>query len=101
MNLKWISDTLDRMIAESNVSPRDTISGGYEVLLIAFLLLQSGKDTFSDLPVDTRHLESKAQKERKGAYARGRGGARPSIKDFPQEWLPVQPTEPRPSTSTQ
>ncbi|KAI0348372.1 hypothetical protein BDW22DRAFT_1310029, partial [Trametopsis cervina] len=59
-NLKWISDTLDRLIAESN----------------------TGKDKFADLPLDTRHLESKGRKPK------GHGKSRPSLKDFPKEWLP-------------
>ncbi|KAI0687781.1 mitochondrial ribosomal subunit protein-domain-containing protein [Cytidiella melzeri] len=63
-NLKWVSDTLDRLIGESN----------------------KGKDKFSDLPLDTRHLEAKVRK------TKGRGRSQPSIKDFPKEWLPVRPS---------
>ncbi|EPQ60567.1 hypothetical protein GLOTRDRAFT_52863 [Gloeophyllum trabeum ATCC 11539] len=64
MNLKWVSDTLDRLIDEANNNER-----------------------FADIPLDTRHLDAKAQKTNKG----GRGaqkGRHPSIRDFPQEWLP-------------
>ncbi|EKM61242.1 uncharacterized protein PHACADRAFT_247724 [Phanerochaete carnosa HHB-10118-sp] len=70
MNLKWASDALDRLIAEAN----------------------STKDTFSDVPLDMRHLEARARKAKKGGHMR-RGGNRPSIKDFPQEWLPTRPVD--------
>ncbi|KAG6332081.1 hypothetical protein ID866_7009 [Astraeus odoratus] len=66
MNLKWISDTIDRLVAEAN----DESHAGYQ-----------------DLPLDKRHLEAKIMKAKKGEHARGRKH-RPSIKDFPKEWLP-------------
>lgn len=68
MNLKWASDTLDRLLKEAN----------------------DAKDTFSDIPLDTRHLDAKARKAKKGEHARSRGAKRPSIRDFPKEWLPDQ-----------
>ncbi|GBE77818.1 hypothetical protein SCP_0107000 [Sparassis crispa] len=67
MNLKWASDALDRMLAEAN----------------------NGEDKFADVPLDTRHIESKVRKAKKGDHVYGRGGKRPSIRDFPKEWLPV------------
>ncbi|OCH94773.1 hypothetical protein OBBRIDRAFT_810346 [Obba rivulosa] len=67
MNLKWVSDTLDRLLAEANDS----------------------KDTFADLPLDTRHIDAKIRKAKKGGHIYGRGKSRPSLKDFPKEWLPV------------
>ncbi|EGO05226.1 hypothetical protein SERLA73DRAFT_44977 [Serpula lacrymans var. lacrymans S7.3] len=65
MNLKWISDVICRLVTEANKS-----------------------DKFTDVPVDTRHLEAKARKAKKGDHVRGRGNSRPTIRDFPQEWLP-------------
>lgn len=76
MNLKWISDAIDRLIAEAN---------------------DESCKSYQDLPLDTRHLEAQVMKAKEGEHARGRN-RRPSIKDFPAEWLPrsvsqsVQPT---------
>lgn len=70
MNFKWASDTLDRLLYEANHG-----------------------DTFADVPLDTRHLDAKARKGGKGEHARGRGSIRPSLKDFPKEWLPVSSPE--------
>ncbi|EIW86805.1 hypothetical protein CONPUDRAFT_46120 [Coniophora puteana RWD-64-598 SS2] len=70
MNLKWISDTLDRLVAEAN-NPK--------------------KNGYQALPLDERHLEAKARKAKKGDHRRGRDGNRPSLKDFPKEWLPKSP----------
>ncbi|KAE9408188.1 hypothetical protein BT96DRAFT_954130 [Gymnopus androsaceus JB14] len=69
-NLKWISDTLDRLIREAN----------------------NKKDTFKDIPQDVRHIYSVARKSKAGEHLRGRVHARPSIRDFPQEWLPDRNT---------
>ncbi|KAF5375228.1 hypothetical protein D9758_000368 [Tetrapyrgos nigripes] len=65
-NLKWISDTLDRLIKEAN----------------------DASDTFKDIPIDVRHVYSKSRKAKKGEHLRGRIYHRPTIRDFPQEWLP-------------
>lgn len=73
MNLKWASDTLDKLLKEAN----------------------DAKDTFSDIPLDTRHVDAKARKAKKGEHARSRGAKRPSIKDFPPEWLPDSQPEPQ------
>ena len=55
------------------------------------MLLQDETSTrYQDLPVDTRHIEAKVKKAKKGDHARGRT-ARPSLKDFPTEWLPQLP----------
>ncbi|KAI6153664.1 mitochondrial ribosomal subunit protein-domain-containing protein [Pisolithus tinctorius] len=76
MNLKWISDTIDGLVAEAN---------------------DENHKTYQDLPLDTRHLEAQVMKAKEGEHARGRN-RRPSIKDFPTEWLArsvsqsVQPT---------
>ncbi|KAF8632587.1 hypothetical protein AX15_001794 [Amanita polypyramis BW_CC] len=66
-NLKWASDTLDRLVAEAN---------------------SSKGDKFCDIPVDMRHVYAKARKAKKGEHLRDRVLDRPSIMDFPKEWLP-------------
>lgn len=66
MNLKWISDTIDRLVAEAN---------------------DESYKSYQELPLDTRHLEAQVMKAKEGQHARGRN-CRPSIKDFPTEWLP-------------
>ncbi|ESK97989.1 mitochondrial ribosomal small subunit component [Moniliophthora roreri MCA 2997] len=66
-NLKWISDRLDIMIKEANTLD----------------------ETFKDVPLDIRHMYSKARKAKKGEHLRGRLFNRPTIRDFPQEWLPA------------
>ncbi|KAJ2920375.1 hypothetical protein MD484_g174, partial [Candolleomyces efflorescens] len=67
MNLKWVSDALDRLVVEANDS----------------------KDTFSDLPVDMRHVYAKVRKAKKGDHLRNRPLRPVSIADFPKEWLPA------------
>ena len=52
-------------------------------------LLKDLTETFSDIPVDTRHVEAKTRKAKKGGHILGRQQHRPSIRDFPKEWLPV------------
>jgi small subunit ribosomal protein S35 len=69
MNLKWASDVLDRLVQEAN----------------------NAKDSMHDIPVDTRHLDAKARKAKKGEHLRSRVGHRPSLADFPHEWLPNLP----------
>ncbi|KIK05508.1 hypothetical protein K443DRAFT_91152 [Laccaria amethystina LaAM-08-1] len=66
MNLKWASDTLDKLVAEAN----------------------DPKDTFKTVPLDLRHVYAKARKAKKGDHLHGRVLNRPTIKDFPTEWLP-------------
>ncbi|KAG6818012.1 hypothetical protein H0H87_009167 [Tephrocybe sp. NHM501043] len=61
MNLKWASDALDRL---------------------------KNPDNFSNVPIDLRHVRSKAAKSKRGDHLRGRLFDRPTIADFPQEWLP-------------
>lgn len=69
--------------------------------LYANVLPQNPKNKVADVPLDTRHLDAKARKAKKGEHVRGRGGIRPSIRDFPQEWLPTLPVETESLTSTQ
>ncbi|KAF8350148.1 mitochondrial ribosomal subunit protein-domain-containing protein, partial [Amanita rubescens] len=65
-NLKWASDALDRLVAEAERSNED----------------------FRDVPLDMRHVYSKARKAKKGEHLRDRVLGRPTLADFPQEWLP-------------
>ena len=46
------------------------------------------KETFKDIPLDFRHLETKRIKQGKGEHRSGLHGLKPTIKDFPKEWLP-------------
>jgi len=68
MNLKWASDVLDRLVQEAN----------------------NAKDALHDIPVDTRHVQAKVKKAKKGGH-RSKGGHSPSLRDFPREWLPDNP----------
>ncbi|KAJ7293490.1 mitochondrial ribosomal subunit protein-domain-containing protein [Mycena rebaudengoi] len=72
MNLKWASDALDRLIAHANASP----------------LSPNPKHDLKDVPVDLRHVYAKARKAKKGDHTRSRVFSRPSILDFPIEWIP-------------
>ncbi|KII93876.1 hypothetical protein PLICRDRAFT_100500 [Plicaturopsis crispa FD-325 SS-3] len=74
-NIKWASDALDRLISHAN----DTT------------------DKFKNVPLDTRHLDAKTRKARKGDHAYGGPRTRPSIRDFPKEWLPQTPQESLPT----
>ena len=53
--------------------------------------IQNTQDTFSDLPIDMRHIYAKTLKSKKGDHLRNRVFKRPSVKDFPKEWLPPTP----------
>lgn len=82
MNLKWASDTMDKLVAHANVT---------RVLSITFTahdIFQNPKHDLKDVPVDLRHVYAKARKAKKGEHTRGRVFARPSILDFPLEWIP-------------
>ncbi|KAJ3010808.1 hypothetical protein NUW54_g2368 [Trametes sanguinea] len=56
MNLKWASDTIDRLLAAAN----------------------DLTETFSDIPVDTRHIEARIRKAKKGGHIYGRQTHRPT-----------------------
>ena len=58
--------------------------------LLPLTVLQKGKDKFGNIPLDTRHVDAKVRKAKKGGHAYGRGHSRPTISDFPVEWLPPQ-----------
>ncbi|KAJ7225602.1 mitochondrial ribosomal subunit protein-domain-containing protein [Mycena pura] len=66
MNLKWASDTVDRLVAHANNPKLD----------------------LKNVPVDLRHVYAKARKAKKGEHRRSRALSRPSILDFPLEWIP-------------
>ncbi|UZJ51556.1 hypothetical protein CBS101457_000876 [Exobasidium rhododendri] len=61
MNLKWCSDTIDKLIEEANTEP----------------------EKMQDVPLDVRHLTVKEAK--RGGFDRRKAA---SIRDFPSEWLP-------------
>ncbi|KAK0464908.1 mitochondrial ribosomal subunit protein-domain-containing protein [Desarmillaria tabescens] len=69
MNLSWASDTLDRLIQEANERINSTM-----------------------YPLDLRHIFARARKAKKGEHLRGRIYSRPTIHDFPKEWLPPTAT---------
>ena len=91
MNLKWVSDRLDDLINEANVRVSS-------ILIFPDYSLTSGSqnesDSFKDIPVDRRHLEARLAKAKSGKLKRdlaggvGRYSSPPSIKDFPESWLP-------------
>ncbi|KAG8909568.1 hypothetical protein FRC02_007720 [Tulasnella sp. 418] len=68
VNLRWCSNVLDKMVTEANKT--------------------KGTQSFEDVPLDTRHMEARAKKHRKGAHHTKRAPRTPTIKDFPKEWLP-------------
>jgi len=45
-------------------------------------------ENWEDLPVDLRHVYAKSLKAKKGEHLRGRVLNKPTLRDFPQEWLP-------------
>ncbi|KAG8985615.1 hypothetical protein FRB94_004960 [Tulasnella sp. JGI-2019a] len=65
MNLKWCSDVLDRMISESN---------------------SVEAESFADIPLDTRHITARRKKQKLGGHRKTQK-SRPTLRDFPQEWL--------------
>ncbi|KAM5530617.1 hypothetical protein V8D89_015735 [Ganoderma adspersum] len=67
INLKWASDTLDRLLAAAN----------------------DLTEAFADIPIDTRHIEARTRKAKKGGHIYGGQTHQPTLRDFPKEWLPV------------
>jgi small subunit ribosomal protein S35 len=61
MNIKWCSDTVDKMLREANENP----------------------EAMADVPLDLRHV--KAREANRKSFARHDG---PSKRDFPAQWLP-------------
>jgi len=68
MNLKWASDALDELVMEANKIGQ--------------------AEAFNDVPIDTRHIEARRRKQKKGDHRGGLENRQPSIRDFPPEWLP-------------
>lgn len=85
MNLKWASDTLDRLLAAANVRTAYHTN----IYTTHVLFMQDTRETFADIPLDTRHIEARIRKAKKGGHIYGQQTHRPSLKDFPKEWLPV------------
>lgn len=83
MNLKWASDTLDKLITEANVR-----SFHFRPFTVVENHSQSPKPDFKDVPIDMRHVFAKARKAKQGDHLRNRILKRPSLLDFPKEWLP-------------
>lgn len=46
---------------------------------------------FDNVPLDTRHVDARNRKQKDGLQRHN--GRRPSIKDFPLEWLPSKEEE--------
>lgn len=97
MNEKWCSDTLDKIIAQAQVS------------LVPFLLLvdpslrshrsnthgtttQDTTDSMADIPLDTRATESRHRKSRTKKIV--------TLAQFPTEWLPAPSTILHSTTTT-
>ncbi|KAG9123013.1 hypothetical protein FRC07_000356 [Ceratobasidium sp. 392] len=69
MNVKWCSDMVDELVRQA----KDT-----------------SKDSFKDVPLDTRHITAQTIKRRQGGHSHGQT-KRPTIADFPTAWLPTIP----------
>ena len=68
--------------------------------LVLINIRQNTKDSFEDVPLDTRHIEAKKRKDKKGEHLYGRKRSKPTIQDFPKEWLPaVEISTPNPVAS--
>lgn len=93
MNLKWASDTLDKLIAEANVSFARLLFFFEYLLTRVAGLAQKEPQEFRDIPVDLRHVLAKTRKAKKGDHLQGQLFHRPSIRDFPKEWLPQPPPQ--------
>jgi small subunit ribosomal protein S35 len=95
MNLKWASDALDRLITEAN----DVSSTTTRFTTCHSNYFQTA-DSFADIPLDTSHIDARARKSGKGDVYSGRAGLRPSLRDFPKEWLPDVPSVPTTSPNS-
>jgi hypothetical protein len=52
------------------------------------LTLLPQKLDFTDLPLDTRHIDGRIRNQRKGGQSLLGERRRITLKDFPKEWLP-------------
>jgi small subunit ribosomal protein S35 len=91
MNLKKASDILDRLIEAANVC------GCLTLLLFPMLTVPQDPNAnkFRKVPLDLRHIYAKARKAKKGEHLRSRVHNRPTLYDFPEEWLPRMDELPR------
>lgn len=84
MNLKWCSDTIDKLIEEANVSKKIKIGGNERVAISSCLdTFKSEPEKMKDVPLDFRHITVREAK--RNGFARRKA---PSIQDFPETWLP-------------
>lgn len=82
MNEKWCSDTLEKLLNEANVRFLPLFLCGSDVLNV--LLSQDlKKDTFADIPIDTRYRRKRLMKN-------GKLRRNITLANYPQEWLPAQ-----------
>ena len=86
MNLKWISDVLDRLVEEANVSSFVRLRA--HVMPIFCLQSEDVCKAYANIPLDTRHIESKKGKRKNATNFA-------SFKDFPSEWLPPPKVSPQ------
>ncbi|KAG8757530.1 hypothetical protein FRC14_001976 [Serendipita sp. 396] len=71
MNLKWCMDVLRRLVKEANERGTSPSNG-----------------SFTDIPLPTRHHDSRLRSHGKGGGSFKAEKKRITIKDFPKEWLP-------------
>lgn len=88
MNLKWCSDTIDKLIEEANVSspavvPALDVLCSHTRISLPLSHCQTQAEQVADVPLDLRALRIREAK--RTGFDRRRA---PSIRDFPQEWLP-------------
>jgi small subunit ribosomal protein S35 len=86
MNEKWCSDTLDKLLKEANVRRRSLLLASVTLIPPTPRLQDLKKETFADIPIDTRYRRQRLLNNRKLRK-------NVSIANYPKEWLPVQAQE--------
>jgi len=88
-NLIWANDVLDRMIREANVRlfPFAAWHSHFPSDVVNLTFLPQTLN-FTDLPIDTRHIEGRIRNQRKGGQSLLSERRRITLADFPTEWLP-------------
>lgn len=71
MNLKWCMDTLRKLVSEANARATS-----------------SSPDSFTDIPLPTRHHDSRLRSHGRGGGSYKAERRRVTLADFPKEWLP-------------
>lgn len=72
-----------------------TLRGGQLLLTREFNSQKLG-GKFANVPLDMSHIHSRTRKTKKGDHLRGTTTyleKRPSLHDFPRDWLPSEPIE--------